>query len=447
MTRKTAATASSALPGASSSRSQTRCGSVSRSRTEIIVISIIPVIVANRGFASAAFMDILQTHAFGNYRDLLMQVSTSPAMGAYLSFIGNRKAAGGAMPDENYARELIQLFSIGTIKLALDGTPVVENGKVVETYTQEDVSQLARVFTGWVLSSGRPGGLNNFPSTRPLVQNAALHETGTKQFLGTTIPAGTDGTKSLELAIDTLMNHPNMGPFIGRQLIQRLVTSNPSPAYVARVAAAFNGDATRAKGDMKATLRAILTDDEALSEATLGDPTFGKLREPVLRFAQWARTFGLNSADDQWLIGNLSDAGRALAQSPLRSPSVFNFFRPGYVPPNSELGRRAITAPEFQITTESTVVAYLNYMQGVVSNGVAGKLPNYSALLPLVADSAALLSELNVLMAAGQISAGTLATLKTALDSIDATTTAGQNNRLYAALTLVLAAPEYIIQK
>jgi uncharacterized protein (DUF1800 family) len=265
--------------------------------------------------------------------------------------------------------------------------------------------------------------------------------------LGQLIAAGTDGVQSLKQALDILVAHPNMAPFISHQLIERLVTSNPSPAYIARVAAVFNDNGSGVKGDLKAVVRAILLDSDARSDAALADPAFGKLREPLLRFIQWARTFGLASADDSWNIGDLSDPATRLGQSPLRAPSVFNFFRPGYVPPNSALGQQSLAAPEFQITTESSVAGYVNFMQKIIPGGIAGMKADYSAIAAFVSDSAALLAELGVLLAAGQLSAPTLAALSSALNSISTGTLSGQNNRLYAALTLVMAAPEYIAQK
>ncbi len=416
--------------------------------SEIFVISIVPVVLPWRGFAVAAFVDLLETHAFGNYRALLRAVSTNPAMARYLTFLNSVKAdpVTGSSPDENYAREVIQLFSLGVLQLAIDGRPIVVNGVPQETYTQTDVSQMARVFTGWKLDTHKPAAPAEVV-TRPLIQDPASHELGTKVFLGTTIPAGINGSDSLDIAIDTLMTHPNIAPFIGRQLIQRFVTSNPSPGYVARVATAFIGDGGAGRGDLKATLTAILTDPEALAAAGLTDTGFGKLREPVLRFVQWARTFGIRSADESWAIGNLTDPATELGQSPLRSPSVFNFFRPGFVPQNAALGAAHTTAPEFQITTESSVAGYLNYMQAAIGNGVGGMLPDYSTLMPLAGDSAALLAELNVLLAAGQLSAATLAAMKTGIDSIDPAPTDGRTNRIRAAILLVLAAPDYLVQK
>jgi uncharacterized protein (DUF1800 family) len=416
--------------------------------SEIFVISLIPVVLPYRGFASGAFLDGLEANAFGNYRDLLVFVSKSPAMGAYLSFLNNEKGnpATGSQPDENYAREVMQLFSIGLLKLNLDGTPQLVDGAPQPTYAQADVTQLARVFTGWQLTAGRVNGPAD-PVINPMTANAAKHETGSSTFLGVTVPVGNDGESSLQLAISTFMSQPSVGPFIARQLIQRLVTSNPSAAYVQRVATAFNGDAIRAKGDMKATITAILTDPEATSDSTLTAADHGKLREPMVRFVQWARTFGLNSADNTWDIGDLSSAVNGLAQSPLRSPSVFNFFRPGYVPSASSLGEKGITAPEFQITNETTVAGYVNFMQKVIAKGIAGMTPNYAMLQPIATDANALVAELNVLLAAGQISIVTLATMAAAIASIDAGTAAGQANRINAALTLTMATPEYLIQK
>jgi uncharacterized protein (DUF1800 family) len=422
--------------------------------SEIIVISINGLAgTPFKSFSAAAFMDVLEANAFGSYRTLLGEVSTSTAMGAYLSFRGNKKAnpAVGSLPDENYARECMQLFSIGLTELNIDGSPKLTGGQPTDSYSQAEVSQMARVFTGWDLDTTVGNGVANADTPdrviRPMVQIAGRHETGEKRFLGTVIPANTDGVESLRLALDTLIAHPNAAPFISRQLIQRLVTSNPSAAYVARVAAQFKDNGSGQKGDLKTVIKTMLLDTEARSDAGLADPAFGKLREPVLRFVQWARSFGVTSTDDTWTIGDLSDPAIRLGQSPLRAPSVFNFFRPGYVPPNSPIAARALNAPEFQITTESSVAGYVNYMQKAIANGVAGLKANTAFLMPLVNDSAALLAELNVLLAAGQLSSATLTALKTALDTIAVATPAGQANRINAAITLVMVAPEYLAQK
>jgi uncharacterized protein (DUF1800 family) len=418
--------------------------------SEIIVVSLNGIAgTPFKSFSAAAFMDVLEANAFGSYRTLLGEVSTTTAMGAYLSFRGNRKAnpVVGSLPDENYARECMQLFSIGLTELNMDGSPKLTGGQPTDSYSQAEVSQMARVFTGWDLDT--TVGTADTPDRviRPMVQIAGRHETGEKRFLGTVIAANTDGVETLRLALDTLIAHPNAAPFISRQLIQRLVTSNPSAAYVARVAAQFKDNGAGQRGDLKAVVKAILFDAEARSDSGLADPAFGKLREPVLRFVQWARSFGVTSTDDTWTIGDLSDPATRLGQSPLRAPSVFNFFRPGYVPPNSPIAARALNAPEFQITTESSVAGYVNFMQKAIANGVAGLKANTAFLMPLVNDSAALLAELNVLLAAGQLSNATLTALKTALDTVAVATPAGQTNRINAAITLVMVAPEYLTQK
>lgn len=417
-----------------------------------IVVASVDGFVGNgwRNFSAAAYMDILEANAFGNYRTLLQQISLSAPMGEYLTYRGNLKAnpTTGANPDENYAREVMQLFTIGLVQLNLDGTPKLQNGAQLETYSLDDITGLARVFTGWDYDLARAADADSPDFKRkPMVVNASRHETGAKTFLGTTIAAGTDGATSMTQALDAIFAHDNVAPFISRQLIQRLVTSNPSGPYVARVAAVFNNNGSGVKGDMKAVVKAILLDNDARSAAPLADPSFGKQREPLMRFAAWARAFKANSPTDAWAVGNTTDPSTRLGQSPLRSPTVFNFFRPGYAPPNSAIGTAGMVAPEFQITNESTVVGYMNYMQNVIKNGVGDVKPDYSALLPLVDNTTTLLDELNVVLAAGQLSSATLTIMKTALDTMGTTTDAARLNKMYAALMLVLASPEFIVQK
>lgn len=400
-----------------------------------------------RAFAAAAYVDVLTDNAFGNYRDILEKVTLSAGMGFYLTFIGNRKAnaATGAQPDENYARELMQLFTLGVNKLDPDGTQQLSGGNPVDAYTQDDVSGLARVFTGFALDSTdstTPDRLR-----RPLIQQAANHELGTKVFLGTTIPANTDGFASLKIALDAIFANPNVPPFVAKQLIQRLVTSNPSPAYVGRVSAVFANNGASVRGDMKAVVRAVLMDSEARSDANLTAPNFGKLREPAIRLTNWARAFGATSPSDAWAIGNTTSSINRLAQSLGRSPSVFNFFRPGYTPPNTGIATAGLVAPEMQITNEPSVIAYVNYMQGLIQNGTGDVRANYTTILTKATDSASLIDDVNILLAAGQLSSATVATIKTAVDSIGTTTPALLSNRVYTAILLTMASPDYLAQK
>ncbi|BBB69700.1 hypothetical protein UNDYM_5447 [Undibacterium sp. YM2] len=421
--------------------------------SEIIVVSIDGLIGGGwKAFGAAGWLDMLEANCFGNYRDLLQMVSTSPAMGQYLTFRGNAKynAQTGAMPDENYARELMQLFSIGLLELKLNGTPRQQDGKNIETYDLTDITGLARIFTGWDFDLA--GGKADKPDFlhRPMTQVPVRHETGASTFLDKTVGEGLNGADALSAALDIIFAHDNVAPFISRQLIQRLVTSNPSTGYVSRVATVFNDDGSGTaskKGNLKAVLKAILLDDEARKPANLSDPQFGKLREPMLRFLAWARAYNVTATNDIWNLGNTSDPATRLGQSPLRSPSVFNYFRPGYVPPNTAIAAASLVAPEFQITNESSVVGYVNYMQRAISSGISDLVPDYSSLMPLADTASAMLDEINLVLAAGQLSTVTLQNLSTAVDSMPRGTDTRRKQRIYAALTLVLAAPEFIVLK
>ena len=425
-------------------------------------------------FMVANWCDTLCSQAFGNYRALLEAVTLHPAMGLYLNTAGNQKEnpATGRVPDENYAREVMQLFSIGLYELNNDGTP--KNGVLKETYTNADVSNLARVFTGYQVDSRGvvydtttiPGEtiLDFAYAAKPMYFTASRHSDLQASFLGVTIPANTPGGTALTTALNTIFNHPNVGPFFGRQMIQRLVTSNPSPAYVGRVAAAFNNNGQGVRGDLKAVWRAILLDEEARSTAGLTNPQFGKLREPMLRFAQWARTFGVTSAANSWKLGNF---GANLGQSPLRSPSVFNFFRPGYVPPNTAIASASMVAPEFQLVSEQQVMDYLGAMYNPIRNGFAignAAVPgvstgtpvtydvkaNYAAEIALAPNASALVDRLDLLLCAGQLKAATKALIVGALASPAVTASSAESvklNRIAAAIFLIMASADYMVQK
>ena len=419
--------------------------------SEIIVIGVDGL--ENTGgwkaFGGVAWLDMLDANAFGNLRNLLQQVSTSLQMGSFLTFRGNTKASAttGAVPDENYARELLQLFMIGLVELNLDGTPRLVNGQPLETYTQTDISGLARVFTGWDIDYA--GANNDIPDhhRRPMLQVPSRYETGAKTFLGLTIPAGTEATKSLTMALDHLYAHANVPPFWSRQLIQRLVTSNPSPAYVERVARVFQNDGTGQRGNLSAVVRAILLDVEARTDSPSDQPMAGKVREPILRLLAWARAWGVRSASDNWAMGNTSDPATRLGQSPLRSPSVFNFFRPAYVPPNSAFSSSGLVAPELQLTNESTVAGYLNFMQTLVAGSISDIVPDYSTLLTLADSPAALVTEINTVMAAGQLSAATQTLIVSAINAMSRANDAAMRQRVNAAMLLVLATPEFVVLK
>ena len=448
--------------------------------SEFFVVSLNGLDFSWRSHAIAAWWDVLVGGALGNYRQLLEAVTLNPAMGYYLNTKGNKKedVARNRAPDENYGREVMQLFTLGLYLLNQDGTEKRDgSGNRIETYTQSDITNIARVFTGWDIDQSQnvptlePVQNRTIPSTHftrlPMALTAANHSTLASNFLGATVPADTAGVPALKIALDTLFNHPNVAPFFGKQMIQRLVTSNPSPAYVSRVAAAFNDNGAGVRGDLKAVFAAVLLDDEARNANGLANVGFGKLREPMVRLVQWGRTFGINSARGSWKIGNLSNPGTQLSQSPLRSPSVFNFFRPGYVPPGTALSASKTPAPEFQLVNESGVGGYLNYMQGVIRNGIYVNAPDqagngsnatngyditaaYTAELALVLDTTALVARLNLLLCAGQLSAANQTLIITALNATTLTAASTDNakrDRVAAAVLLVMASSDYLIQK
>ena len=448
--------------------------------SEFFVVSLNGIDFSWRSHGIAAYWDVLVANAFGNFRTVLEAITLNTAMGYYLNTRGNSKenAATGRVPDENYGREVMQLMTIGLVELNLDGTEKRSaSGAKIETYAAIDVTNIARVFTGWDIDQTQnvntvePVQSRTIPNTAftrlPLRLTAANHSTLASSFFGATIPAGTDGVAALKTTLDTLFNHANVGPFFGKQLIQRLVTSSPSPAYVARVAAIFNNNGAGVRGDLAAVYKAVLQDDEARGPATLSQTGFGKLREPMLRLVQWGRTFGIASAKGSWKIGDLSNPATQLGQSPLRPNSVFNFFRPGYVPPSTALAASQTPAPEFQLVNESTVGGYLNYVQNVIRNGIFVNAPDvanntsnanngfditaaYTTELALVLDATALVKRVVLLMCAGQMSAANQSLIVTALNATPltaASTDSAKRDRVAAAVLLVMASSEYLVQK
>ena len=427
---------------------------VGHSLLDILVVSEEGLAGFCHGFGMAAYIDLIMDGAFGSFRQLLGNIAANVSMASWLSFLDSDRAdpGSGTHPDENFAREVMQLFSIGLYRLNPDGSHQLRNGAPVETYTQDDISGLARVFTGWTLPQGDPTKPDLY--RLPVAQhNYASYETGAKTFLGVTIAADTDAFACRDLAIDAICAHPNVGPFIGRQLIQRLVTSNPSPAYIGRVSAVFASDSKGYRGNLGAVVRAILLDPEARAgdtpSANIPGASWGRLRTPTQRITNWARAFSATSPSNTWPIGNVSTPWVLLGQSPGHASSVFNFFRPGYTPPGSALATLGLVAPEMQITTEPALFSYLNYMPRLVSGNLWADdiRGDYSALLALQGNAAAIIDELNVTLAAGQLSLTTTAKLTAAIGTISTATADGLKAQIYAAVTLVLSCPEYLVQK
>ena len=432
--------------------------------SELFVVYLSSLNFLHPSYLIAAYWDVLTAHAFGNFRQLLESLTLNAAMGFFLNTRGNLKEnSRGRRPDENYAREVMQLFTIGLYELNPDGTPRLDAaGKPVETYGQDDVTNLARVFTGYNFDYLSNGGTsttvewarNPIPSTHfttnPMRFVSSNHSTLDVNFLGTQITGVTPGRDALHIALDRLFYHANTGPFFARQMIQRLVTSNPTPAYVQRVATVFGNNGSGVRGDLKAVWTAILTDEEARAAPAAGDTLTGKMREPIVRFVQWARTAEASSDSGQYQIGDLSEPDTFLGQSPLRSPSVFNFFRPGYVPPNTAIATAGKVAPEFQLHNETSTAGYINFMQRVTRAGIADVKPAYTSLLPIAHDIPALIEWLNLRLAAGQLSSDTLQVVSAALRTFNLTAESSASARLDLLATacfLILISPDYLVQK
>ena len=420
----------------------------------------------------AAYLDTLNRHAFGNYRQLLEDVALSPAMGIYLSHMRNRPEdlGTGRMPDENFGREVMQLFSIGLQELNIDGTPRLNaQGQPIETYTNDDVMAMAKVFTGWSWAFadselttqnfrwGNPGTtaatdtridtlkMKAYPGQHSLAEKRLF--TGKANAL--VIPAATGAADSVRLALDALFNHPNVGPFIGRQLIQRLVTSHPSNAYVARVAGVFNNNGSGVRGDLGAVVRAILLDVEATNPPA---GSIGKLREPVLRVAHWMRSFGATSTSGQFMMAYELDTQ---GQRALHAPSVFGYYRPGFVPPNTAFSANRITVPEFQIVNEASTALWVNTALAMAGSGLGWTdtgndvKANLQPLADLstAGDVDGLIERLNLLLYAGGMSATLKQDLLESVTSVFGNDAASHLNRARVALFIALASPEYMVQR
>ncbi|MGE3172591.1 MAG: DUF1800 family protein [Planctomycetota bacterium] len=342
--------------------------------SEIFVVSDQASALSGNPIGLAHWYDMLARNAFGDYRTLLEQVTLHPVMGQYLSMLRNRKPdpSRNIRPDENNAREVMQLFSIGLSELLPDGTPRLDlGGDPIPTYTQSDIEALAHVFTGWTYA-GSTRFTSGTPNNLPMVPFEDYHDRTQKDWLGEVFPAGVDARTELTRALDVLAAHPNVGPFLGRQLIQRLVTSNPSPAYVARVAAVWADDGQGARGNLGAVVRAILLDDEAMRGHVLAPGTFGKLREGLLQQTAIWRVFGARAQNGQYAYSNPQDA---FGQAALRADTVFNFFRPDHRP-QGELTTLGLDAPEFQVLDQNTAIAANNQLyRSLVTNHLGRATP------------------------------------------------------------------------
>ena len=432
--------------------------------SQIFVISI-KSDVAGAAHGLATYYDLLLKHTTGNFKDLLMGITLHPSMGIYLSHFNNSKSIPerNIHPDENYAREIMQLFTIGLHQLNIDGSLKRDSsGYAIPTYSQKDIKELAKVFTG--LSAGRAGqySKNDRPVnfgfefwhtdfSFPMAMFEDWHEVGTKTFLNRTIPSGQKGMKDIEMAVDHIFRHPNVGPFIGKQLIQKLVTSNPSPAYIKKVAETFNDNGKGVRGDMAAVFKAILLHPEARSCESFQSLTQGKLQEPLVRFLEKSRNYKLLPGPENKIFTSGGNTDYYYQQNILSSPSVFNFYQPNYSPLGA-LRSSNLLGPEFQMHNSTTSLrwAFSNFnnpdqlwygYHRVLREGHYD-MDISSELMPYANDSEALLNQINKRFTKGQLTERTRRLIKFNINR-----NISGYRRIADAIGILLLSPEYNILK
>jgi uncharacterized protein (DUF1800 family) len=389
------------------------------------------------------YLQILDRDAFGNFRQLLEDITMNPAMGNYLDMITSTKFN----PNENYGREILQLFSVGLNLLNADGTVQTDsNNEAIPTYDQNTVTGFARVFTGWKIAPPPQTGVPNYLD--PMQLKSSNHETGTKQLLGTvTLPAGQTATKDLSDALDNIFNHANVGPFVSMQLIHSLVTSNPSPGYVSRIAAVFADNGSGVRGDLKAVVRAILLDPEARGESKT-DPDYGRLKEPVQLITNVLRAIGSRSADGSTTSdGYLNPQAVNMGQDVFRPATVFSYYPADFNVP----GPADILGPEFGILSATTALKRANFINtmvfstiGVGNNSPKGTSLDLSKLQALAAKPESLVTELNRLLMHGSMSSG----MQTAvLNAVNAVSSTKPLLRAQQALYLVATSSQYQVER
>jgi uncharacterized protein (DUF1800 family) len=445
--------------------------------SQIFVISDLSDALFNDARGIMNYHDLMAEHAFGNYRELMKAVTLNPMMGEYLSMVRNEKTdlARNIRPDENYARELMQLFTIGLVELNADGSQKLDGeGNPIPTYNQDIIKGFASVFTGWMYANAPFwywGGWNEANTTEPMKAFEDYHDTQSKTLLNNQVlPAGMTAEQDLDAALDNIFAHDNIAPFVSKQLIQRLVTSNPSPQYVARISGVFDDNGSGVKGDLEAVVRAILLDPEARRADALADNQFGKLKEPVLKFTSLMRAFDVRADQPLTEDGAVVEEtvrffwpGYDYGQRAYGSPSVFNFYRPDYSPANA-FGNGDIAAPEFQILTEKNITAASNWGGSIIFNsydflregceenlnfesGVGCLFARFEDEIEIARDAGELLSHLDMLMLGGQMSSGMRDVL---LDHIEPFNADSEQERLYRvaeATYLIWMSPEYAVQR
>ena len=411
---------------------------------------------ANRSDGIASYMDVLNRNAFGNFRQLLYDLTTNPSVGTFLDAANNDKpnTKSNSLPNENYARELMQLYTIGIYQLKLDGSLKLDaNGLPIPTYTNDDVKSFARVFTGWtfpVKPGATPANYNPAYFIGPMVAIESRHDTNPKTLLGgVVVPGGQTTVTDTNAALDNIFNQPNVAPFVSRRLIQHLVTSNPTPGYIQRVATVFNNNGSGVRGDMKAVIAAILLDGEAVG-GIKQNPTFGHLREPAQFIANTVRAF--NPAGDLFGLPGLSSN---FGQRIFNAPSVFNYYTPDFAlsAVDNNGTPYVFYSPESQLISTNIALARINY----INTFVYGTFPtapylnpapttqvnttiNFSAYDAYAGTPSVLVDKLNRYLMHGAMPADMIASVTTAVNAVAATV---PHDRARAALYLILSSQQY----
>ena len=422
---------------------------VAMALSEILVVSANGNSMGNNPEAMGTYWDLLAVDAFGNFRQVLDDITLNPAMGDFLDMVHNDKpdASKGTEPNENYAREIMQLFSIGLNRLNPDGSLVLDNkNQPVPTYNQNVVIGFSHVFTGWYWSGASNWNYAPANYRAPMIPFPAHHDTtNTKLLLDNIIlPAGQTQAQDLKDALDIIFNHPNVGPFVSRQLIQRLVTDNPSPGYIYRVAQVFANNGSGVRGDLKAVVQAVLLDYEARTTTVLGTASYGHEREPLIRLTNLYRAFNASATSGNYVGGNQTGN---FAEAALYAPTVFNFFPPDYIQPGN-IASAGLLAPEFAITTDTTVITSANKMRNATYQQ-PGTNPdllvlNLSSLSALSSNPGALVDSLNNLLMDGEMSSAMRNIVVNAVTQIPA---ASSLERAQTAVHLLVTAPEFVIEK
>jgi len=445
---------------------------VATALSEIMVISRISAL-GGYGYGLGSYYDVLSKNALGNFETLLTDMTLHPMMGWYLTYINNPKTdtITGIFPDENFAREVMQLFTIGLVELNLDGTPKLDNqGNEIPTYTNHEVGEFAKIFTGLGYGDVYPFfaqtgvtnrwnlNLNVADMTSPMIMYEEEHEQGEKYLLNqTVVPAGQTGMEDIEDAISNIFNHPNVGPFIAYRLIQRLIKSNPTPQYIARVASIFNSNENGVRGDMASVVKAILLDEEARNCSYQNADVNSKLKEPFLRYSQFARLATLSRPNDNYWWNNSDYFHRDVQQDIMAAPSVFNFFMFNDAP-NGAIKDAGLVAPEFQIHNTQTSVGYWNMANRwvdsnarVMTNGESLMTDRYvywdkSAFEPYYDDPEVYLNWLDQHITGGSMSENTRTIIRDAISGLGFYSNQ-QRDRIWLGAYLALICPEANVMK